>query len=293
MQARPLRPQRVHSSRVQNLICVAALIAGSLVCLPSRAADREDLLRAQEQQRQQALREQSAAPAPQLRAGTGEPREPYPLESAPCFTLHTLELPASMPRHLSLALQTEWTTALGHCFGAASLGALSTNLNRRVREAGYLTSRVDLPAQNLSRGTLAVSWLAGTVKLVRELPAAIGQSSLPVAAGQVLTIAQLDQAADSYNRLPSLAARLLVLPTDDPQSHIVEVQVQATQPWRASLTLDNSSSHEYGVAQASAQLALDRPSSLLGLPPLLDQLVLDLGANAQRHSAHRSNLSAG
>lgn len=164
----------------------------------------------------------------------------------------TLLLPPDMPLRLQRALQSEWVAARGLCLGGAGLGTLSANLNIRTHEAGYLRSRIQLPAQNLSHGALVVQWSPATIKLVRELPGAVGQSSLPLAAGQLLTIAPLDQAADWYNRLPSLAARLLVLPTDEPQAHIVEVQVQTTRPWRASLALDNSSPHEFGAAQMTA-----------------------------------------
>ena len=293
MQARPLQLQRVGHSCIRAFIRAAAVVACGHFCVSSQAAEREDLLRAQEQQRQQALRDQSSGPAPTLRAGVAAARQPYPLEPAPCFSLHTLALPADMPPRLQRGLQSEWAIVREHCLGALGLGALSANLNSHVREAGYPTSRIELPAQNLSQGVLAAHWLPGSVKLVRELPGAVGRSSLPLAADHTLTIADLDQAADWYNRLPSLAARLLVLPTDEPLAHIVEVQVQAARPWRASLTVDNSSPHEFGVAQASAQIALDRPSALLGLAPLLDQLALDLGANPQRHSAYRSNLNVG
>ncbi len=268
------------------------LFAGPMASAAS-LPDRDDVLRGQELQRQQAQRELTTAPAPVMRAAAGSARVPYPIEPPPCFAIDALAMDDDMPRPLRRELHSEWAPLRGRCLGGAGLAALATNLNARVHALGWLTSQIELPPQNLSASRLIVAWRPGRLTAVRELPGPVGLASLPLRPGDALTVAALDQAADAYNRLPSLRTQLLVVPSPGETGHGVEVQVQAGSPWRASLSLDNSSPREFGVAQLSAQIALDRPSSLLGGVPLLDQLALDLGINPQRHSPQRSNLSAG
>ncbi len=228
-----------------------------------------------------------------MRAALGAARVAYPIEPPPCFVVDAMAVDDSAPRSVRRELQREWAPLRGRCLGVAGLEALATNLNARVQELGWLTSRIELPPQNLSAGQMFVAWRPGRLTGIEELPEPIGQTSLPLAPGDTLSVAALDQAADAYNRLPSLAAKLLVVPRPGDGGHGVELQVQSARPWRASVSLDNSSPHEFGVAQLSAQIVLDRPSSVLGRVALLDQLSLDLGVNPQRHSAQRSNLSAG
>jgi hemolysin activation/secretion protein len=280
-------------------LCVLALAAAPV--LHAAEPSREDVLQAQEQQRQQTLREQAAGPAPVLRAVPGAGRQPVVAGELPCFVLHTLDVqgpPGTGFWLLHRALLDEWQPARGLCLGQNALAALHFNLNARLQQEGWLTSRLDMPAQNLAAGALRVEWQPGVIESVRSehggtgTGTGTGLASLRLRPGQPLNVAALDQAADLYNRLPSLGARLLVLPGSSAQSHHVVAEVQAGRAWRSTLALDNTSAREYGRLQATWQGALDRPSALLGLPGLLDQMFVDVALNAEHPTNNHHNAAA-
>jgi hemolysin activation/secretion protein len=273
----------------QVLVATLLMASSAVFAQPSR----DDVLREREQERERAQADQASAARPVLR-GSGPPRRAdVPTGETPCFVVTDLVI-RMPPEHESWTvhqvLQEEWALTKGLCLGARGIQVLHANLQGRLRESGWFTSVLELPAQNLDSGVLAVDWRPG---LVGKVNAAIGVSSLPVAEGRALRVADLDQAIDHYNRLPSLRAQMLVQPSSDPDVHDVTLQVLAGRPWRAVLMLDNSSPREYGRTQATVQVQVDRPSAWLGTPTLLDQASLEVGSNPENPASDRANRSFG
>lgn len=272
------------------------LAAGLATAWSVQAAEpaRDDVLRAEDQQRLRLLRELAAGPAPVMGTPARSARRPVPTHESRCFPMETLVVqgpPGAFFWRLQVELQDEWSATQGLCLGEKGLEAVLSNLTARMQQAGWITSKLDLPAQNLAAGELRVRWTPGIVESVHVEPGDMGLDSLPLSTGQALTVASLDQAADNYNRLPSLGARLAVLPGAAEQAHRINIDVTAGRPWRSSLSLDNTSAREYGRLRASWQLGVDRPGARLGLGSLLDQFLLEVSSNVEGVAPDRRSLA--
>lgn len=270
---------------MQGLWCCKLAVGLALVgSVQAAEPGRDDVLRAEDQQRLRLLRELASGPAPALSGPARVARRAVPSDEARCFVMETLVLqgpPGVSFWRLHVKLQDEWSASRGLCLGERGLDAVLANLAARMRQEGWITSKLDLPAQNLAAGELRVRWVPGVIGAVHIEPEGVGSASLPLLAGHPLTVASLDQAADIFNRLPSLGARLVAIPSPDEQVHTVNIDVTMGRPWRSSVSLDNLSAREYGRLRASWQLAVDRPAALFSLGSLLDQLLLEVSGNVE------------
>lgn len=90
----------------------------------------------------------------------------FPRET-PCFHIDQVVLEGhdGMPRWLPL--QRLANQALGRCLGGQGINLLMSQLQNRMIDHGYVTSRVLAPSQDLKSGTLRLRVVPGTTRQVR------------------------------------------------------------------------------------------------------------------------------
>ncbi len=252
---------------------------------PLRADDLRDAALAQREQAErldQWRRDQERrAPLPG-RAGEEAWREPVAGEH-PCFAVQQVQLtvddgaPASA-RALAGPVQRIGAFE-GACLGVLGIEALRANLQARLRAQGFITSRLEVPPQDLGRGQLHYRLVPGLVEALlfeagpgSTTPAA---SALAQHRGEILDLRALEQTLENLGRLPSQSARFLIEPGQAEGTSRVRIVPLGGERWRAGLGVENSDGRDYGPWQVSLQASLDAPLALS------DQLGLSL-AQARR-----------
>uniref|UniRef100_UPI0025B63A74 POTRA domain-containing protein n=1 Tax=Burkholderia diffusa TaxID=488732 RepID=UPI0025B63A74 len=135
--------------------------------------DRQALQQRDVQQRDAALR------APSVRSDVphAETYPPLPTEQ-PCFRIDrfALDVPDSMPAAAKsagasalpmdrFAFAREWLTHYaGQCVGKQGVDTIVKGLSRAILARGYITTRVVLPEQDLTTGTLKVALVPGIIR---------------------------------------------------------------------------------------------------------------------------------
>ncbi|MCA0212762.1 MAG: ShlB/FhaC/HecB family hemolysin secretion/activation protein [Proteobacteria bacterium] len=295
---------RARSPATAAAACLAALTllapgyprAQATVPAPEQAA-QEGLRRQEQRNREQ---QKSAQPqADQLRHEAAPlPARELPQES-PCFTIHELALGGRDAGRFGWLLDAA-LPYLRRCVGAQGLSFIAAGMDQQLRDLGYATTRVALPAQNLRAGQLLVHIEAGRVADIRAVraDAAPGtpdtpdtqwgtwRNAFPVAAGDILNVRDLEQGVENMKRLPSQAVATRLEPGDAPGSSVLYIERKGgalKDRLRGGATLDNSGGASLGRTQLSANLAFDNP---LGLN---DVVTASLNTNAERPTAtHRS-----
>jgi hemolysin activation/secretion protein len=172
---------------------LAALPLSAMVTLASAQsapslADKAAAARANAEQNQQlqqqrdAQQREQAVNAPAVRS-TVPNAGVYPElpQESPCFRIDTfaLDVPATLPdvarKHGASNLPLdpfwfgrEWLDHYkGECIGKAGLDLLTKGLQQTILSRGYVTTRVLLPEQDLSTGTLKVALVPGVVRHLR------------------------------------------------------------------------------------------------------------------------------
>ncbi|WP_211231690.1 ShlB/FhaC/HecB family hemolysin secretion/activation protein [Ottowia thiooxydans] len=211
----------------------------------------------------QRLQEQPSEPArdalqpPGPKAVVGEiPRE------TPCFDIQRIELSGPMVEKFEW-LRDAAKPWLQSCLGVQGIRQLASALDGALLEAGYATSKVTLPPQNLTDGTLHIQLHAGRIAAVEGERGLFWEGAFPIASGDLLNVRNLDQGVEQMNRLSSRVVQTQLEPGQEPDTSVVRIVSKPTgSRLRGGLTLDNSGSPALGRPQLSANVAFDNPTGL-------------------------------
>lgn len=233
----------------------------------------EQLLRSQiERQRDELLRQapvhidtgQTAQPAP----GTVDTFPEGITEAGPTFMVGTI-------RHEGQLLLTESEFArltrpfTGRALGVAHINVLLERINQALVAAGYITSRAYVGSQSLAQGTLTITILPGRIEQLLyngspvDAPGHLGvRLALPMSQGDILRLADIEQAVDQLNRLRRNNAQVQIRPGTQPGGSIVEFANTPQGGARYSATLDNHGAAATGRLRIQAAMEL---GNVLGL----------------------------
>ena len=215
---------------------------------------REDLLKRQDPSRQMPG-QVTVTPVPQP-APDARPSQ--------CFDIQQIQLQGAV--HLALPDRERLLKPfLGNCLGLADIRELMRLLTNHYVEQGYVTTRIYIPQQDMSKGSLSLLVVEGTVgqiKLDGDGTRINPGMVFPGLAGEVLNIRDIEQGLDQINRLGSNNATMTLMPGDDPGITNILVSNQPRAPWYAGLTWDNYGSPSTGDKRVTLNVGLDAPLGL-------------------------------
>lgn len=245
------------------------LLACLLVAPPAMAQSdpaAQELRRQQERER--ALREhQEAVPDVQLQGVPMEARDRLPANETPCFAIKRIVLEGEAAGYFSWALAAADPAddpATGNCLGTEGVNLTLKRIQNAVIARGYVTTRVLAAPQDLNSGTLALTVVPGRIRAVRFDGGDGGFPSwrnvLPMRAGDLLNLRDIEQALENFQRLPTVTADIQIVPAGEDaapgESDLVIAWSQGSR-LRANLTLDDSGSRSTGKLQAGGTVSID------------------------------------
>lgn len=158
----------------------------------------------------------------------------------PCFVVSKLVLDGA-DALLSPAQQRDIVREYnGRCLGMTSIRALQARLTHLLVEQGNVTSRVLLPGQDISGGTLRLQLVAGRIEAYEatSLQPRTLEAAFPGRPGAVLHLPALEQGIENLNRLPGMGATLGILPGTADGTSRVHVQQADGRPWQLQANLN-------------------------------------------------------
>jgi len=245
------------------------------------AAARANAEQSQQVEQQRNAQEREATVnAPSVRStverASGWPDLP---PETPCFRIDSFVL--DVPATLSEAVRSQGASALpldrfafarewldhytGQCVGKAGLDTLTKGLQQVILSRGYITTRVLLPEQDLSTGTLKFALVPGVIGKVRFAdPAMRGtwKTAFPTRDGNVLNLRDLEQGLEQMKRVGSQDVSMQIVPTDVPGESDVVLDVKRSKPWTVVASVDNSGTRATGKLQGNLSLGIDNPLGL-------------------------------
>lgn len=288
--------------------CVHGVLRGS-ICLiaitaygqgaPTQTDVEEQRRRAREiiEERGQRQREPDIRLQPPAQAA---PRV-LPVET-PCFALREVvfEVPAEIAPHARSAgsyvsadgpfrfLMPAAAEYGGHCIGREGIDVIVKRLSSLVIGAGFVTTRIGIPEQDLSSGTLRLSLVPGVIRAIRladDTPAGDWRSAFPAGPGDLLNLRDIEQGLEQMKRVPSQEVDIDIAPGDTAGESDLVIKVKRITPWRLGLSVDDAGARTTGKRQASLTLAIDNP---LGLNDLFN---VSLNNDAQNQAAQHGTRS--
>ncbi|SPU92851.1 outer membrane hemolysin activator protein [Burkholderia multivorans] len=164
------------------------------------------------------------------------------------------------------AFAREWLEHYtGQCIGKQGLDMLVKGLSQAILARGYVTTRVLLPEQDLSTGTLKFSLIPGVVRHVRfadDKLRGTWKTAFPTRDGDLLNLRDLEQGLEQMKRVSSQDVSMQIIPADVPGESDVVLDVKRGKPWSVVASVDNSGTRATGKLQGNLSLGIDNPLGL-------------------------------
>ena len=134
-------------------------------------------------------------------------------------------------------------------------------MNHELMQRGFSTSRVVIPEQNLSEGTLRLVLQIGRIHAVRFTE---GSDTLytynlfPFREGNVLNVRDIEQGLEQAKRLPSQDITVKLLPAQEPQMTDVLLTVTRGKNVYGTISLDDSGLKDTGKLQLYGNVGVDQ-----------------------------------
>lgn len=278
------------SSALWTILAISVLYVFPAEVFAQGTAETEEQRRRSQQEAEERLRRQNA---PDVRLQPSAPvidREPLDLpEETPCFRVDRLQLEGHRLEAFSW-LETALAGYAGRCLGHQGINRIVQQASALIVAKGYITTRLGIPEQDLSSGTLRMVLVPGVIRAITvkgEAPERSWRSAFPVRPGDLLNLRDIEQGLEQMKRVPSQEVSIDIAPGETPGESDIILTVQQGKPWRLGLSLDDSGVKTTGRLQASLNASFDSP---LGLNDLLSvSLSNDAeGAAGQRGTRGRS-----
>jgi hemolysin activation/secretion protein len=164
--------------------------------------------------------------------------------------------------NMSQAAQEKVTAPyLGKCLGVAEIEKLLSEITGYYIGRGFITTRVYLPSQDLTTGTLELLVLEGVLEKIMindgERHSVRVASVFPGMIGRVVNLRDIEQGLDQINRLASNDAKMQIEPGSKPGASVLVVNNQAKKRFKINASYDNQGSETTGKRQAGLGFSLD------------------------------------
>jgi hemolysin activation/secretion protein len=253
----------------------------------------------QRQQERERLQREQLQPTPDVRL----PRSAGPFAPAvdttndlPCFPIRSVVLEGDEAERFAFALtalpeREQWMDA-PICLGAKGINAALQKLQNAIVARGYVTTRVLAQPQDLKTGVLRLTVVPGRVRAIRLDDGGTQRgtvwNALPTGPGRLLDLRDIEQGLENFKRVPTAEADIQVAPGEQPGESDLLVTWRQGQPFRVSVSLDDSGSKATGKYQGSFTLSYDHWWTLNDL--LYVALNHDLGGGDEGSKGTRGNV---
>ncbi|ORM54437.1 hemolysin activator protein [Pantoea conspicua] len=218
---------------------------------------------------QDRIRKEQLIPKPQQtpsdKQAVGHEEIRFPNEKI-CYKIDNVNLkPDSDKLHLE-KLSYFTAQAEGKCLGIAGIRLLAKTLQNEIIRLGYITTRVNLPNQNLSAHTLNFEINAGKVGNIVVNKASgdyinLG-NTLPLKEGDILELGDLEQGSLNLQRVPGSQVRINVLPGREKGESDIHIRREQDKYWQVGAWINDAGSVATGRYQAGGALYFNNITSM-------------------------------
>lgn len=160
----------------------------------------------------------------------------------------------------------DWLSEIIHPYthkdmGVTAINKLVKELNAKLLDKGYVTSRVVIPEQNIRNGKLFLQLHIGRLrKVVYGNDSAVipWENAFPIREGDILNLRRLEQGLEQMKRIGSLDVAMKLIPAEEAGMTDVELTVTKKKQVWGSLSVDDSGLEDTGTVQWNAALGIDR-----------------------------------
>lgn len=258
---------------------VLGMVLGVAQAQDAAVLDTESLRQQRQALERERMQAEQLQPRPDVRlprSAIESPATAWPGDESPCFVIDTLLLevapPARRPWNWLAAHVTQPddpADMLGRCLGAQGVGVILARLQQALLSEGWITTRITAPPQDLSTGQLLLVLHEGRVSQIRFAQGhgdrATRFNTLPIRAGDVLNLRDLEQGLENLKRVPTVQADIAIEPGTEPGLSELVIRHEQAFPIRVHVSLDDSGQRSTGTYQGAITVSVDNLLTLSDL----------------------------
>ncbi|WP_392565895.1 ShlB/FhaC/HecB family hemolysin secretion/activation protein [Utexia brackfieldae] len=154
-----------------------------------------------------------------------------------CFIIDQIVIENNVLKPAALDVLTQ--RGVGRCLGVLGIKKLATEMQDYLISAGYITTRIEIPSQDLTTKTLTLKVVPGRIEKILIQDKAVRDWVLPFKKEDILNLRDIEQGLELIQRIPVDALKINVEPGNrDGYSNIVINITQSTR-WNSRLWLNN------------------------------------------------------
>lgn len=149
--------------------------------------------------------------------------------------------------------------------GPKGLSLLAEKLNTRLKQRGFITSRVILPEQNIAGKYVVFQVLPGyieEIKFADNEKYGTWRNAFPCSPGDILNVYDLDQGLEQMKQVPYQNVKMNLEPGTAPGKSIVVLEVTRAKPWSFGISWDDSGLSATGKHQGAVHFSVYNPTGL-------------------------------
>ncbi|MBB7443189.1 ShlB/FhaC/HecB family hemolysin secretion/activation protein [Escherichia coli] len=177
-----------------------------------------------------------------------------------CFIINRVELEDNF---LGGQLISEVQKAIaGRCVGSAGVQKIAAALQDYYINAGYITTRISIPSQDISKGKLRFQVNAGKIEKTIVEGNDISEWMLPFQRNDILNIRDIEQGLENLQRVPDVDVKINIEPGTRDGYSIVHIDTHRGKNWSARASYNNWGDEETGRYQTTAVGYLFNPAKM-------------------------------
>ncbi|BDU55705.1 hypothetical protein C5F52_05260 [Limnohabitans sp. TS-CS-82] len=270
------RGQQVAS--LVTVLCLSINVSAQITSAQEGDLGIRNLQELQRQQQQDQQLRQQLERTSDVRLSVPEKStlQTLPIET-PCFSIQRLQLQNSsgvpLPEFDWLLEQLTALDApvfIAQCVGAQGVAWLIDRAQKGLVDRGFVTSRVLASQQDMSQGTLALTLIPGRIRAIRLAdpvdPRVNLSNALPMQAGDILNLRDIEQALENLKRVPTAEADIQIEPAQGDGAQLGDsdlvVSYRQPFPFRLTVNADDSGTKATGRYQGSVTVNYDNALTL-------------------------------
>ncbi|KTQ46844.1 ShlB/FhaC/HecB family hemolysin secretion/activation protein [Enterobacter cancerogenus] len=151
------------------------------------------------------------------------------------------------------------------CIGVNGVRELSRAINNEFIDLGFITTRVNLPKQNLTSGTLifdVTPGIVGKVVSTNKSDYITLKTLIPTVSGDILNLRDLERGKENLQRVIGTQSRIFLYPAKEFGKTDIVVQHSQDKYWHVGSWIDNEGNPGISRYQAGSLLYLNNLTSL-------------------------------
>lgn len=207
----------------------------------------------------------------------------FPVEKN-CLTINTLTVENDFLNNSTIRKIKK--SVAGKCLGARGIEQLAIGLQDYYINSGYVTTRVDVPGQNLTTHQLKLVVMPGRIENIIISDGAIRPGILPFKAEDILNLRDIEQGLEVLQKAPNVKVKINIEPGHQNGYSNVVINADRTKNWNGKVWMNNWGDEATGKVLAGGA------AYLYNLAHMNDTFYLSGTTNTERSTGGYKSVSA-